>query len=755
MRKLTAMMRKNPAPWRKPFRYLYGILYGMLTLGLLGLGGIDAQLTVEAAPPAAPAAAAPAPVAGSKALTLTMADLGDPDGYTLKTVKTERRYNFTRPTNWNVLPSSHVKVVFQHSPNLLPERSSLNVLVNNRILRTIPLGKDTVTTTTLHIPIPANLLKDRNTLAFQVDQHYTYKCEDPFSDELWTTLLEDTQLRLDYTLAPSRPNLALFPYPLYDPLGYGATQVTYVAPADRLSDNSLSALGVVATRLGQYVSWRPLTTSVEDVSALRTDHNLVLVGTPTENPAIAQLTESLPIPLQGGQFIDQASRTPYPEKTGILQFIQHPFHPAKTILIISGNSPAGVEAAGRLLVQNPTNRLLVGQSTVVDEFNVGPRHPYRAWEGFLQLSGSSFYDLGLETLTSRGITGLPLYYSLKRLPDLHFPGGTKVKLKTVYSYSSQLDMTQSKLEILLNGKALKSVPLNDKNGKSLADVTLEIPAEEFHTFNDLEYKFHLYPEKYDLCNFVTDVHIWGTIHNSSVIDVPGEIKTALPDLGLINDGGFPFTGYQDLTEVAVVVPERLTLTELNTAIQILSRLGRESMSKAGINLEVFHANSLPDAVRNNYHLIVVGTDNDSGLFKEIESKLALVLQGNRETLNRDNKALATLDYRSDQGILEQLISPWNNQRVVMLAYGATETGLKRLARLFEDDRLFARIDPGNILVINQEGPKSLTALDKGQARFFLLNELDYAGGLPMWIYIVAGILSFLGLLSILRFLFGR
>lgn len=56
-------------------------------------------------------------------LVLNMEKLGDANGYLLETVRTERRYDFTKPKGWAVKPSSKVHVVFQHSPALLPERS--------------------------------------------------------------------------------------------------------------------------------------------------------------------------------------------------------------------------------------------------------------------------------------------------------------------------------------------------------------------------------------------------------------------------------------------------------------------------------------------------------------------------------------------------------------------------------------------------------------------------------------------------------
>jgi hypothetical protein len=341
------------------------------------------------------------------------------------------------------------------------------------------------------------------------------------------------------------------------------------------------------------------------------------------------------------------------------------------------------------------------------------------------------------------------------MPDLFLPGQTKVKIKTVYSYSSQLDATQSKLEVLLNGKPLKSIALDDKNGKNLAETIIEAPSEEVHTFNDLEFKYHLFPEKYDLCHFVTDVHIWGTIHSSTKVEVPGEIKTPLPDLGLINDAGFPFTAYQDFTEVGLVMPDKPAPLDMETMLQILTRLGRVSSSKAGINLVAYHATSVPDEVKKKDHLIIIGSEEGNTFLKELQSKTHLLISGAYTSLKGVNEKLAELHYSVSQGVLEQMLSPWNNKRVLMLASGKSEEAFKHLGQLFEDDKLFGKIQPGNILVVDDQGPRSLTVLEKGKAIFAIDSDLDAGNSIPQWAWILGAFFAVLGLLTTLRFLFGR
>jgi hypothetical protein len=684
---------------------------------------------------------APQQVPVGNTLALSLKNLGDPDGYTLRTVKTERRYEFTRPTQWNVMPSSAIKVTFQHSASLLPERSSLNVLVNNRMLKTIRLGKDNTQPTTVTIPVPPGLLKDKNVLSFQVDQHYTYQCEDPFSEELWTTILPDTTLTLNYTPKPALTNLAEFPKPFFDPLGYGATKIGYVVSPSGMSDDSLTALAQVSAGLGRAISWHPAQPTVLDPgAAYGTNENLVVVGTPSENPAVSQLASQLPA--QPG--VDE----------GLIAVVRHPSYPDKAVLIVTGGSPVGVRKAASYLVQQPMNQMMAGPYTLVKDFSQKQAHPYRGWQGFMQGNEASFAMLGLDTLTTRGITGLPLYYSLRVMPDLDLKDKTKAVIHTIYSYSSQLDATQSKLEVRLNGKALKSIPLSNKEGANLAVADIEVPAEELFTYNDLEYQFHLYPEKYNLCNFVTDRHIWGTIHSASTVKFDSLSRIAVPDVGLLNDGGYPFTAYPDMTQTAIVVGASPTLDELGSLVQFATRMGRLSQSRLGYAVAAHHAASLPDAVKNDSNLVFIGSDLAAPNFDKLPSKTKLLVEGNTAAFTNGNEKLATLGYRADQGIVEELLSPFNDKRVALILYGQNSTAQQQIARLFQSDDLFNRIDQGNVLVIGPNEPsKSVVAVQKGEAKFIGQDEAQ-SGGMPLWGWIAIGFFALIGLIAVLKGLMG-
>jgi len=72
---------------------------GVLAASYVGAG---VNIIAHAEPVVAPAAAKPS----GNQLQITMKDFGNEDGYTLKTVRTQRDYDFTRPRGWQVQPSS-------------------------------------------------------------------------------------------------------------------------------------------------------------------------------------------------------------------------------------------------------------------------------------------------------------------------------------------------------------------------------------------------------------------------------------------------------------------------------------------------------------------------------------------------------------------------------------------------------------------------------------------------------------------------
>ncbi len=682
--------------------------------------------------------------------TIPLKLLGDEPGYVLKTVRTHRDLFFTRPTNVSVSGASAVKLKLQHSAALLPKRSFLSVLLNNRIIETIRLTGDNVKTTAYSIPLNPKWLKPENKITFLVDQHYTDNCEDPFSAELWTTVLPETAVELVYNPKPLNPELANFPFPFMDRFGLKPPKVDFYLGKSQtaLSQESLEAVGVLSTRLGQYFQWRPLTVGLFNSS--ESSNHLMVVGTAIENPQVLSLVaKQQPKLVAGGQWVNPQTGKALVKDEGVVVLLPHPKAPEKGMLVVSGNTPAGVAKAAHFLTQEPNRQLMSGPYAIVNDYVTGNQPTFRQWQGFIQQPDQiSLEQLGFESQTSRGFASTPVFYNVKLMPDIFLKGKRAVKLKTVFSYSSQLDASQSKLEIRWNGRTLDSVPLQKLEGENLAFVEVEIPTEEVFTYNDLEYKFQLYPEKLDLCKFVTDAHIWGTVHNNTTLDVDGEFKTPLPDLGLLNDGGFPLTVQSDLSQLAFVLPDSPHQAALNAFLQITNRLGRLTNAGGDVNFSVYKASTLSDEVRNHSNLVVIGGLANNKLFPAFnDSKLKLLTQPTKE------RELSHVDYSPNLGLMEMIQSPWNKNRVAVFVTGESPQALNNNARLFASSQWFSKLGVGNLAVVDSNGPRSLTLMKKGDARFVRPEDYGQTAQWPTWVWWTLGLFALIGGISLIGWIF--
>lgn len=690
-------------------------------------------------------------------LTLSLKDIGAEQNVELKTVKTFRDFYFTKPDNWKIAPSSKLIIAFQHSPQLIPERSSLNIAINSQIIKTIELNKGNSALTTIAVSIPPNILKDYNKLTLDVDQHYTYQCEDPFDPALWTSVLNSSKVQLDYTPLVPKTDFALFPYPIFDPLGYGITELNFVVPklfTD--SDDTLKALAMVDAKIAQQIGWDDFKVMVYTQDKINPKDNLIFVGTPQENAAISMFQNVLPFKIQGDKLIDTSGRA-IDDDLGVLMMVPNPNSPGNVILVVTGNTPQAVLKAATVLTQNPTSKILKGSAVVVKQTFPSDLAELRDWSDYVHEKEARLLDVNLESVTTRGVTSVPILYNLKIMPDMSMPPRNFVQMNLVYSYAANLDPTMSKLEIVLNDISLHSVSLDNTDGENLKTLQVKIPTEDFKTYNDLKFQFHLFPVKYDLCRFTTDEHIWGTIHNTTNFSFPAQLKTVIPDMGLINDGGYPFTAYRDLQDTVFVLADDFNPIDVYAMLSTTARLAKMTTPTAAINLDAIRYKHLTNEQKSAKNFIVIGTEFRNELIKKLNAELHLIYQESFKLFKKDKlDQLTKLKDIPNQGIVEQMLSSsWNENRVIMIIYGQDDRGLLNAISLFTDDNKFKQIERGNIVAIAGETVKTINTLTKNQVKQLYGEQIQRVAALPdFWLRILKIFLMVVGVLAILKILFG-
>jgi hypothetical protein len=129
------------------------------------------------------------------------------------------------------------------------------------------------------------------------------------------------------------------------------------------------------------------------------------------------------------------------------------------------------------------------------------------------------------------------------------------------------------------------------------------------------------------------------------------------DLGLYP---FPFNEASLLSiPVTIVLPDQPTATDLSAAATIAAGLGQKS--KGVIDLTAVQAAELTPEIQNNSHLIVLGQPNANSLLDELDLPLPI----------------SDANVQPGQGILQEVVSPWNEFRLVLVVSGLDDEGLAK------------------------------------------------------------------------------
>ena len=195
-----------------------------------------------------------------------------------------------------------------------------------------------------------------------------------------------------------------------------------------------------------------------------------------------------------------------------------------------------------------------------------------------------------------------------------------------------------------------------------------------------------------------------TIRNSSNVTFPHSI--VLPDTNLAR---FPFPIYQDTIypdSALMVLPDRPTAEELQSAMALSAGLGRMSSSSMMLDLTTL-SSITPEQLANN-NLILVGKAASLPILAELQ----LPLSPNAGSFQTE---------ADDDGVVQMVHSPWSNGRVVLLVSGDTDTAVVKAAQAVSTGVLRQNVTT-NLSVI-QNVQESIQSFQ--QNTDFTLSDLGY------------------------------
>lgn len=612
----------------------------------------------------------------------------------LEGVLSQARLSFTRPRQWQV-ESAKVQIRFRHSPALYANRSNLTVRLNNIHLGSVPLNRSADEIGNVLFDVPTDLLQDYNTIIIEAQQHTSQECTDPTDPTLWTEVLPDSRILMNYRPQPIALDFASYPYPFLDDLGLDADQLAYLRPK-AINDAWLTASSRYQAAAARQSNFRSIQSRViNQLDEINPEERLIIIGTPTEQPALANL--ELPFAVKNNKVLDGGGNA-LPNDVGVLMLTTAQ-DSSTPVLIATGNDASGVLKAVQALVQQSDRQLLTGQAVLVSEISSVGSPDARDWPGYLPASASQvrLSDLRLENgkafddITVNGLpVPPPVEVPVRLLPDERLNRGSTFTLR--YSYGPGIDPKRSSVTVRLNGQGIGGERLKSADGGS-GTLTIDVPPALITPTSKLAVQFYTFPQVAVACGEMPNQPLWGTVHGDSSFKLNRSNVVQLPNLKLLPEG-YPLTAPQDLSGTALVVPQQPSNLVLETLLQTSSRLGKLSRSES-VKLETYQSDTLPQSVRQEKHVVTIGIGEDLPLAEAFDSETGMVLSAGF-LRQREQTQMQTLP--DSAGVIQAQVSPWHSERLLLGLTSQTDTGLEAVRQLFSREALFSQLAGDTVLV---------------------------------------------------------
>jgi cellulose synthase (UDP-forming) len=508
-------------------------------------------------PPPAPAA----PAGETRTEILTLHDLGAGGPMTMRGTSTIQGVVFGVRRD-EVVTDAHLSVSGAMSPSLIPDASNVTVTLNEQYVGTIPVTANQSTFGPLEIPVNPVFFQDRNRLNFRFTGRYTQDCNDPLSGLLWSTVSDKSTLTLTLTRLPPRRDLARLPLPLFDENLRQRLVLPFILPADP-SNEVLQASAIVASWFGKLADFRG--TRFPVTGEPPNEGNAVLIAPARDLPA------ALSLPPHAGPTVAE---------------VANPNDPLATILIVTGRDGAEVVAAANALSLG--SRLLTGAAATAQLDTLPVHQPYDAPAWVSTDRPTRFGELvDASALQGSGYIPGTFHVPFRTAPDLYTwrrrPFEADIRFRA--PPGPVIDVAASRLDVSINDMFLRSyslAPPNDMLDWVMRNLgfarpvhygSTPIPPYMVFGQNDLAMYFDARPlSRGDCAAIPQELHM--AVDPDSTIDLGGAYHfTTLPNLAFFINSGFPFTRMADLSDTAVVLPQRPSSVELSAFLGLMGNFG--------------------------------------------------------------------------------------------------------------------------------------------------------------------------------------
>jgi hypothetical protein len=574
--------------------------------------------------------------------------------------------------------TSTLDLTISHTPPEPDKLSVIRVTLNSAPLAVIPLSPENASRTTSRFYLQdAPLVPGRNRLSLSLDAGASCNVRGASVD---VVVYESSSFHVEYTLTQPDPDLALYPVPFFE--RSLEIEPVYVVLPENPSATDLSAAATIAAGLGKFSDGDIRLVSALDAqisSGIRDNHHLIVIGKKGAN----RLLDQLDLPLS----LDDPTLS---AEQGVVQQLISPWDALRMILVVTGDSDAGLSKASQALNREVDLLSMEGSVAVVRSLS-----PSEVLESGEQSADFTLADLGYEEAVVYGTAPHVLDYDVYISPGTRVAEGSRFVLS--FGHAATASPTNSVLDVAFNDVPVRSVLLDESNA---SEAVLEVPLPSWlirPERNRIRISIEMNLDDEDKCLFLDDQRLWTAVYSDSYFHLPVTGERVEPSLDLFP---YPFNEEPSLSSLLVVLPDRPRQIDYDLMLEVATGLGAADQGDA-LALDVITADLVTQEGRQDKDLLLIGLPSVHSLITELNDELPQPFRFRSNRLPSQVESVVPIrDPSGELGVIEELAAPWDYRRTVLVLTGTADEGL-----VLVSTALFSQGDAlaGNVVLVEEAG----------------------------------------------------
>jgi len=586
--------------------------------------------------------------------------------------------------------NTYLDIYFSHAETVLPDRSSMIVLLDDIPLVSIPLDQSNAKETRMRIDLPAaKLVSGFHKISFVTKMKVNEAvCEDPQNSSSWLVLHQKSKLNMKLAPKYNEPNLSYYPSPFAEKGAPKPINALLVVP-ENITDAEFKA----AAQLSQFIAKQ----TVNNMTSIPIYRESELTESILQKQSIVWVGEANRW-LNWGKTSLDAYKNEIADKWSGKAFIgigKSPWNNDNSVLFISGDDPHLLNGATILTTNNLYNQLQGTHSIIPDSITEHdkPEELSPGKEYLYSLEQLGFSNLTTENVVQGGSTisyQLPLQWDLADNASFHL----------TFNHSKAIAFDKSVLTVKLNGTPVQSVKLNAETAENGAiDVPLKPSVIGASRNLNIEISFQFVQEAGDSqkSGWTGDCaeHLlgnWGVVSKTSYFTFEPVQRMRFN----LDSVPYPFYYDQKWHNTTFLLGTKQS-AELKTAMNLIVRMGAPVKSSSDIKLLDVSSGNLMESIKDRNLIFVGTTEHLPDFLNGFEQ--SYVTATNKAIASKSDEVNFLTELTHDSAIMQLTVSPLNQDKYFLMLASTDKEHLLSMGAILTDPSKNAAIN-GRLVAID-------------------------------------------------------